>query len=77
MKFLSLFKAKPAPKPLTPYQIAALELRAVGAQLDQFLDRGRAAAHKNLKEVAQGVWIHKDYRDLAHCLAELKTWIPT
>lgn len=76
MKFLTNLFRKPATPALTPYQQAAQELRAVGFQLDAFLARGRAAANHNMKQVAPGTWIHKDYRDVVHCLAELKTWIP-
>jgi hypothetical protein len=74
---LRLFRRKVSPQPLNRYQVAAQELREVKAQIDAFLARGHAAAHRNMKQVAPGLWIHKDYRDLPHCLQELRTWLPS
>jgi hypothetical protein len=29
-----------------------------------------------MKQVAPGLWIHQDYRDLNHRLSDLQTWLP-
>jgi hypothetical protein len=56
---------------------AIRELKAIGAEIDEFLRRGREAIHKNMKEVAPGIWIHQDYPDLRACLLDLKKMLPT
>ena len=51
---------------------AAIQLRCIHELLTKMLDQMKAAAHKDMKEVAPGIWIHKDYRDLSDCLNDLQ-----
>ena len=54
------------------YAKAAAELRELHAILAGRLAAWEAAAHRNLKQVAPGVWIHKDYKYLSEALADLE-----
>jgi hypothetical protein len=58
------------------YRIAAMRLRIVQAALTNFLQRGRSAAHKDMKEVSPGCWIHKDFKDFAAAMEWLKSILP-
>lgn len=58
------------------YRIAAMRLRIVQAELTNFLKRGRAAAHKDMKEVSPGCWIHKDFKDFSAAMEWLKSILP-
>jgi hypothetical protein len=58
------------------YANAANELRNIKEELDLFLLRWRAQVYKDMKQVAPGVWIHKDYANLSECLDDLRKMIP-
>jgi hypothetical protein len=50
------------------YRFVILQLKIVQAELTAFLERGRRLAHRNMKQVALGIWIHNDFENLSDCL---------
>lgn len=58
------------------YKRAAAELRIIHAELTAWLNRAKAHVHRNMREVAPGVWIHNDFKDFGEALAFLRKMLP-
>ena len=64
---------------MNAYAKAAAELREIHAKLAGCLASWHEwydVTHRDLKLVAPGIWIHKDYQDLSECLHDLQKMIP-
>jgi hypothetical protein len=48
-------------------------LRGVKSQLDRFLERGRAQAHKGMWEASPGLWISNDFKSSDEAMQWLRT----
>lgn len=61
---------------MNKYAQAAAKLRTLKEELDSVLARWRELMYRDMKQVAPGIWIHKDFSNLSECLSELREWIP-
>lgn len=58
------------------YAKAAEQLRIIHRELTAALARCEAHIHRDMKQVAPGIWIHNDYQNLTECIADLKKMLP-
>lgn len=74
-RLIGLAYISPSSK-MNEYQWAAFQLRIIHTGLTRFLERAKAEAHKDMKEVSPGIWIHKDYKDLGEACEFLRSLLP-